>query len=230
MTWEKTIRRILMGSASLLAILGATIAGCSANADRDARTARDPAPARQADPPGPGSDPPTLSAAAERGKQLYSTLGCQACHMVNGQGGTAGPDLSNEAGKGRSSQWLTAQIRNPKTNDPQTIMPAYDQLTDENVADLVAYLQGLSAGPATGGGRASSSRPVGQAAPAAVRPASVAAGGEVWGRRCGVCHNLRPPSQYSDAQWAVAVQHMRVRVPLTGSEQRKILEFLQATN
>jgi hypothetical protein len=97
---------------------------------------------------------------------------------------------------------------------------------------LVEYLQGLSTGQAAGvaGGQASSvSQPTGRTASPA-RPASIAAGGKAWGQRCGRCHNLRPPSEYSDAQWAVAVQHMRVRVPLTGEEQRRILEFLQATN
>ncbi|MGE5295501.1 MAG: c-type cytochrome [Solirubrobacterales bacterium] len=172
-----------------------------------------------------------MSAAAQRGKQLYDTLGCQACHMVNGQGGTTGPDLSNEGAKGRSREWLTAQIRNPKANNPQTVMPAYGQLTDENVADLVEYLQGPSAGQTPGDSEHTLSvgRPTGQTTPSA-RPTLVAAGGKIWGSRCGVCHNLRPPSEYSDAQWAVAVQHMRVRVPLTGSQQKKILEFLQATN
>ena len=32
---------------------------------------------------------------------------------------------------------------------------------------------------------------------------------------------------YSDAEWAMIVQHMRLRANLTGAEQRAITEFLQ---
>lgn len=40
----------------------------------------------------------------------------------------------------------------------------------------------------------------------------------------------RPPSAYSDAEWDAVMLHIRVRVPLTAEEHRKILEFLRAGN
>lgn len=232
MIWEHATRRTMMWSILILAAVGMAIAGCSASREGDTRAARDPSLKGQADPPDPAADPPAPSAAAKRGKQLFDTLGCQGCHVVNGQGGTAGPDLSDEAGKGRSREWLVKQIRNPRANDPQTTMPAYDYLSDDKVTDLVDYLQGLSTGSAGSSDSGRMSPGAGQAGQTAppVSPASVTAGGKMWSRQCGRCHNLRLPSEYSDAQWAVAVQHMRVRVPLTGEEQRKILEFLKATN
>ena len=55
-------------------------------------------------------------------------------------------------------------------------------------------------------------------------------GAQLWGERCGFCHNVRSPTSFSDAQWEVATLHMRVRANLTGEEQRKILEFLKAAN
>ena len=55
-------------------------------------------------------------------------------------------------------------------------------------------------------------------------------GAQLWGDNCASCHNTRSPSAYSDAEWDVAMQHMRVRANLTGEEHRKILEFLKAGN
>ncbi len=168
------------------------------------------------------------SADVKKGKELYDTLGCAGCHKVNGQGGVAGPDLSNEASKGRSRSWLTAKIRNPKVDNPQTIMPANSNLSDQQVGNLVDYMLSLSA-PGGQTGTTAARSTVGRATASTVS-SSIAAGGTRWSQRCGECHNLRPASEYDDAQWAAAMHHMRVRVPLTGQEQRDILAFLQATN
>lgn len=212
--------------------LTVVIAGCSATTDSGARTARDPSVQGPADPPEGMADPATLSASAKRGKQLFDTLGCMACHKVNGQGGTVGPDLSNEGDKGRSRAWLVKQIRDPRANDPRTVMPAYDYLSDEKVTELVDYLQSLSARKAGKGDstRMAAERDLAKRTPPRLAPASETTGGTLWAQRCARCHNLRPPSEYSDAQWVVAIHHMRVRVPLTGEEQEKILEFLKAAN
>jgi nitrate/TMAO reductase-like tetraheme cytochrome c subunit len=53
-------------------------------------------------------------------------------------------------------------------------------------------------------------------------------GEELWSNNCMRCHNIRPPTMYSDAQWDVIVHHMRVRANITGQEQRAIVEFLQS--
>ena len=55
-------------------------------------------------------------------------------------------------------------------------------------------------------------------------------GVQLWQENCGTCHNLRNPAGYSDAQWEVAVQHMRIRANLTAQEARAIAEFLKAAN
>ena len=54
-------------------------------------------------------------------------------------------------------------------------------------------------------------------------------GEELWTMNCRQCHNIRPPTMYSNAQWDVIVHHMRVRANITGQEQRAIVEFLKSS-
>jgi mono/diheme cytochrome c family protein len=215
---RSTVRLVLLAAA-----FGVTMTSCESSYDRDRMAAGDPVAAGDPSPPSTG---------AQQGRQLFQTAGCAGCHTVNGQGGKVGPDLSNEGNAGRSPAWLTAQIRDPKSHNPQTIMPAFDKLSDQQVNDLVDYLKSLQEGRARAGPTAAA--PVRGATAEPTAPAGAASlvttGGQMWSQTCGQCHNLRPPSEYSDAQWAVAIDHMRVRVPLTGQEQRNILAFLQASN
>ena len=60
--------------------------------------------------------------------------------------------------------------------------------------------------------------------------ASARTGAQLWSDNCSRCHWARPPQSYSDAQWQAVVHHMRLRADLTGQEQRKITEFLQASH
>ena len=55
-------------------------------------------------------------------------------------------------------------------------------------------------------------------------------GAMLWGENCGRCHNVRTPADYSDAQWDVAVMHMRTRANLTAIEAQRIVEFLKSSN
>jgi sulfur oxidation c-type cytochrome SoxX len=87
---------------------------------------------------------PSLSAGAQQGKQLFDKVGCLGCHMVNGKGGRLGPDLSNAANEGHSREWLRTQIRNPKAHDPQSSMPGFGQLSDQQISGIVDYLETLS--------------------------------------------------------------------------------------
>ncbi len=227
-------QRVFVWLVVVSVILSIVMASCSTTDRSGPKTGRSsPAVVRPtsfravADPTNAPGDANAPSANAKKGKELYDTLGCAPCHRVNGQGGTAGPDLSNEANKGRSRSWLTTKLRNPKADNPQTVMPAYGNLSDQQVGNLVDYMLSLTA---TGGqtGTTAARSTVGR--PTAYTVSSIAAGGTRWSQRCGQCHNLRPASEYNDAQWAAAMHHMRVRVPLTGQEQRDILAFLQASN
>jgi len=53
-------------------------------------------------------------------------------------------------------------------------------------------------------------------------------GAQIWADNCSRCHNYRDPGYYSPSQWGMIVHHMRLRANLTGEEQRKVTEFLQA--
>ncbi|MCX6928787.1 MAG: cytochrome c [Verrucomicrobia bacterium] len=60
--------------------------------------------------------------------------------------------------------------------------------------------------------------------------ASAPDGAKLWAQNCIRCHNSRSPASYSEAQWQVAMLHMRVRAELTGEQQRAIYEFLTSSH
>ena len=74
------------------------------------------------------------------GKQLFTSIGCIGCHSIMGTGGTVGPDLSNEVQKGRTKEWLIAQIQNSKSHNPTSIMPPFSFLKVAQLNQLVAFL------------------------------------------------------------------------------------------
>ncbi len=55
-------------------------------------------------------------------------------------------------------------------------------------------------------------------------------GVQLWADNCSRCHNMRPPDSYSDAQWDVAVLHMRIRANLTAADARAIVDYLKSAN
>lgn len=103
-----------------------------------------------------------------RGRQIYVREGCFYCHTQftrlqdRGYGplvkagdytnetphqlGTArtGPDLTNEGGR-FPSEWQKAHLVQPRSVKPGSIMPSFSYLSDEDMNDLVAYIQTLGA-------------------------------------------------------------------------------------
>jgi len=61
-------------------------------------------------------------------------------------------------------------------------------------------------------------------------PLQIARGASAWANNCGRCHNLRDPKEFSDKNWDVIVNHMRVIAPLPGEVARDVKAFLKATN
>ena len=72
------------------------------------------------------------------GLEVFNTQGCTACHAVDRIGGDVGGDLST-VGADLDAEDLRSQILRPGT----TQMPAFDQLTPQQLDDLVAFLQSL---------------------------------------------------------------------------------------
>ena len=78
----------------------------------------------------------------EQGKELFMTIGCYACHGIEGQGGFGGPKL------GPDPMAFPAFVRYVRA--PGGTMPPYTEklLPDEqDLADIHAYLRARS-GPA----------------------------------------------------------------------------------
>ncbi len=97
---------------------------------------------------GPAGQKKPSSEEVGKGKQVFQSSGCSGCHKVNGQGGQVGPELTGGTLKGRSRQWLEDQIRNPKSHNPNSIMPAFADLGNERLNDLVSFLMSLETGRA----------------------------------------------------------------------------------
>jgi ubiquinol-cytochrome c reductase cytochrome b subunit len=87
---------------------------------------------------------PTVAAHAGMSQQelsgltIFNEQGCTACHSVGGVGGDAGADLSH-IGSEMDAQSIREQLLTPQT----TNMPAFDQLTAQQLDDLIAFLQSL---------------------------------------------------------------------------------------
>jgi ubiquinol-cytochrome c reductase cytochrome b subunit len=65
---------------------------------------------------------------------------CASCHMVDGEGGSVGPDLSR-IGSQRDAKWLRDWITQPDAVDPVANMPAFGEaLSEEEMTVLVNYL------------------------------------------------------------------------------------------
>lgn len=80
---------------------------------------------------------------ANRGKELFGSVGCLACHQINDFPRTRGryaqaPDLSTVGSKA-SSDWLFQWVKNPKHYWQDTTMPSF-RLSDQEAGDLVAFL------------------------------------------------------------------------------------------
>jgi mono/diheme cytochrome c family protein len=87
---------------------------------------------------------PQTMTATKRGSKLLHSLGCIVCHRVNGQGGAIGPELTGALLRGKSRQWLMTQIRNPKAHFPNSIMPAFSSIPDQQVNEVVDFLLSIA--------------------------------------------------------------------------------------
>jgi mono/diheme cytochrome c family protein len=113
---------------SVLMIAIATLAITSITS---AQSAQPPAPAAAKAPAGN----------ADNGKKIFASYGCYQCHNYAANGGGAGPRLAPNP---IAFAAFIRQIRKPSNE-----MPPYTAkvVTDQDVADIYAYLQSIPAAP-----------------------------------------------------------------------------------
>ncbi|MRR17753.1 MAG: c-type cytochrome, partial [Deltaproteobacteria bacterium] len=152
-------------------------------------------------PPGE-SCPHALSASEKAGSDLFQSKGCLACHKVGANGGSIGPDLSGQGLKGRSRDWLSTQLVNPKAHNSSSVMPAQASLSPDAIGQLIDYLQSLkqpvSAAAAAAPPAAASAGPRGAPGAAVAIIGSADHGAILFEKTCVSCHGREGKGQVAN--------------------------------
>jgi cytochrome c2 len=82
-----------------------------------------------------------------RAKAIVDRRGCRACHVINGRGGTIGPDLTREGEKSPEQydyarltaqpsllEWQAGHLQSPKSFSPESVMPDFGFSRDDALA------------------------------------------------------------------------------------------------
>jgi mono/diheme cytochrome c family protein len=86
-----------------------------------------------------GAPAPRVAGAERLGMDVFATR-CITCHIVDGDGGKEGPELTHE-GKKHDAAWLVKWITNPAAVNPDSDMPAFGgKLTDAEMNAVAGYL------------------------------------------------------------------------------------------
>jgi mono/diheme cytochrome c family protein len=82
-----------------------------------------------------------FAASVENGKRVFMRVGCWQCHGTMGQGGVTGPKLAPGP--------LPFEALSTFVRSTNRAMPAYREqvLSDDDLADIYAYLQSIPKGP-----------------------------------------------------------------------------------
>lgn len=97
--------------------------------------------------PAPESAPlegPLLTSVQRAGRALYQSQQCGGCHLIAGQGGEEGPDLTT-VGLRHSAGWLHSFMEAPARFHEESRMPAYGPpaLSHQEIEELAQYLATL---------------------------------------------------------------------------------------
>ena len=159
----------MRGSLLLIAVFALLLVGCGGGEERSATAESVDTTATQTDTGETGTgetetsgetgtgetetggDNEAVEGDAAAGKQVFASNGCGSCHTFEpaGSSGTTGPDLDElsdfaENANQPLADFTRTSISNPneyvEEGFPEGIMPAYDQLSDDDLNNLVAFL------------------------------------------------------------------------------------------
>ena len=82
-----------------------------------------------------------------KGRQLYLTLGCIACHTIHGVGGKLGPELTWVGERRKDPDWHLKHFSTPQSTSPGTTMPPYKHLAKKDLEAITVYMLSLSRAP-----------------------------------------------------------------------------------
>lgn len=91
-------------------------------------------------PPEPILAVAATARATTPGQVVYQQYECAECHQIKGIGGTAGPDLTQIGSKIPDVEWHIQHLKNPESVIPDSAMPNYDHLTDDELKQISEYL------------------------------------------------------------------------------------------
>jgi len=74
------------------------------------------------------------------GSKLYQQYRCQSCHRLNGKGSDSGPDLTHAGQRHPELEWQIAHLKNPQKMVPGSEMPAFADLSEQELRALAAFL------------------------------------------------------------------------------------------
>jgi nitric oxide reductase subunit C len=89
-----------------------------------------------------GEERMVAGAGVSPGAAVFQTRGCMNCHTLHGTGGTFGPVLDT-IGRTLNRVQIEHYIRNPKSVNPNAMMPAQKELSDKELESVAAFLANL---------------------------------------------------------------------------------------
>ena len=134
----------------LIALFALLLVGCGGGEEKTATAESVDTTATQTET-GTGGENEAVEGDVAAGKQVYASNGCGSCHTFEpaGSSGTTGPDLDELPDLAENANQPVANFTRTAITDPtayveegfpEGVMPAYDQLSEQDLNNLVAFL------------------------------------------------------------------------------------------